>query len=245
MSQIDWILEHYPETRGMTLGQGAAYLMQKGVVPPKSYAPPQEIRVETATLMVERCARCEQDHEVEFFKFAGNPVFLVEKSFTHWGLCPNTDEPILMYVEQKREDTMYNPKNSLTQEHIDSIVANSQIEVVDMGKKTTVVTLTMPNGFEITESAACVDPANYDQRMGTQVALDRIKSILWRVEGYRLHHALMGDEDSLDGPTLDFAANWVEQHVTGPDSDDDGLDVNELLEAIAESLRAAKVKGGE
>lgn len=48
------------------------------------------------TTSVERCARCTKNHTVDWYKFnraCGDS--------THWGLCPNTGEPILMQMKQR------------------------------------------------------------------------------------------------------------------------------------------------
>lgn len=75
----------------------------------------------------------------------------------------------------------------VTEEYINQLVAQSKIESTKMGQKTTVVHLTLPNGFELVESAACVDPNEYNQAIGEKVALDRIKDKIWLIEGYLLH----------------------------------------------------------
>ena len=45
--------------------------------------------------LVEDCARCGKDHEVYFLKLE-RPMNL----YTHWAMCPNNEEPILMLIEQ-------------------------------------------------------------------------------------------------------------------------------------------------
>lgn len=48
-------------------------------------------------LKIDTCARCNKDHlAVEFHRFRNPPM-----TYTHWGVCPETKEPILMYVEQE------------------------------------------------------------------------------------------------------------------------------------------------
>ena len=48
------------------------------------------------------------------------------------------------------------------------------------------VVLTTKDGFEITESSACVDKASYDEKIGAEICLERIKNKLWTFEGYCL-----------------------------------------------------------
>lgn len=85
--------------------------------------------------------------------------------------------------------------NKITQEHIDNLIEKSKVESVKMGQKTTVVHVTLPNGFEIIESAACVDPGNYVHSIGEKIALDRIKDKIWLLEGYLLQNVLGRTDD--------------------------------------------------
>lgn len=75
---------------------------------------------------------------------------------------------------------------TVTEEQVNEIIAKSKVESIKMGQKTTVIHLTLPNGFEIVETAACVDAASYDHAIGEKIALDRIKNKIWLLEGYLL-----------------------------------------------------------
>jgi hypothetical protein len=77
-------------------------------------------------------------------------------------------------------------KNTVTQEDIDELFSQCKFESTKLGNKTCVVVAILPNGFEICESASCVDPANYNQQMGEDIAKERIKNKLWELEGYSL-----------------------------------------------------------
>jgi hypothetical protein len=51
------------------------------------------------TTTVRSCARCGEDHEkltFQPFKRAVEPGS--SEALTHWAMCPNHDEPILMYI---------------------------------------------------------------------------------------------------------------------------------------------------
>lgn len=74
----------------------------------------------------------------------------------------------------------------ITKEQIDRLLAESTWSDLKIGAKTTVVCLTMPNGFEVIESSGCVDPANYDHGMGMEICKKRITDKVWMLEGYRL-----------------------------------------------------------
>lgn len=71
-------------------------------------------------------------------------------------------------------------------EHIEEMLAASTFAVTTMGDTTTVLTATLPSGFEITETSACIDPAMYDQDLGESLARQKIASRVWELEGYLL-----------------------------------------------------------
>lgn len=78
----------------------------------------------------------------------------------------------------------------VTPEHIDALIAASIVHDSKMGAKTTVVVLTLPNGFEVVESSGCVDPANYNHDLGVATCMKRIKDKLWMLEGYLLQQQI-------------------------------------------------------
>ena len=81
-------------------------------------------------------------------------------------------------------------KNRVTQEDIDKILANTLIKVEKYGDKTTVLMATLPNGFVIVESSSCVDPANFDMKIGEQICMEHLVNRIWELEGYRLQTEL-------------------------------------------------------
>lgn len=81
-------------------------------------------------------------------------------------------------------------KNTVTQKDIDVLMASATIEVETMMDKCTVVTVQLANGFILVASSACVDPVNYDEEMGKEICLNKIKDKLWELEGYCLQKEL-------------------------------------------------------
>lgn len=77
-------------------------------------------------------------------------------------------------------------KNTVTQDHINSIFDNGNKLENTIGVKTTLVVFEAPNGFIIVESSSCVDAANYDFEIGKEICYKKIKDKLWELEGYRL-----------------------------------------------------------
>ena len=55
---------------------------------------------EPVTLMVNSCARCGKDHLVSFYQFKEKPI----RDNQYWGICPKTNDPVLMKIEIKDPD---------------------------------------------------------------------------------------------------------------------------------------------
>lgn len=67
-----------------------------------------------------------------------------------------------------------------------------EIHVSTIGDKTTLVRVVLVNGFEIIESSACVDKANYSEEIGADVCLSKIKDKIWNLLGFLLQTAVGG-----------------------------------------------------
>lgn len=80
--------------------------------------------------------------------------------------------------------------NRITQAMVDDFIAEAHIST--LGPKTTVVRAVLKNGFEIVESSACVDPANYSESVGAEICLTRIKNQVWHLLGFALQWAHAG-----------------------------------------------------
>ena len=78
----------------------------------------------------------------------------------------------------------------ITKEQVDALLAASKVEDTKLGEKSTVVSITLPNGFVIITSSSCVDPANYDHELGKSICLKRAEDKVWELEGYRLQSTL-------------------------------------------------------
>lgn len=78
---------------------------------------------------------------------------------------------------------------TVTQKQIDEILSNSEFKEFHriFGKQCVVVAL-LPNGFTIVGESACVDPNNYDETIGYDLALKDIENQLWMLEGYLLQN---------------------------------------------------------
>lgn len=79
---------------------------------------------------------------------------------------------------------------SVKQAQVDELMKNAAWTYEKVGDKTTLTTCTLPNGFVLTESSSCIDPANYDHELGISICEERIEQKLWMLEGYRVSCAM-------------------------------------------------------
>jgi hypothetical protein len=79
---------------------------------------------------------------------------------------------------------------SISQEMVDNFI--KEIHPQTIGEKTTLVRVVLVNGFEIVEASACVDKANYDEKIGAEICLEKIKDKIWFLLGFLLQTAING-----------------------------------------------------
>lgn len=79
---------------------------------------------------------------------------------------------------------------SISQKMVDDFIA--QVYVETMGEKTTVVRAVLRNGFEIVEASACVSKENYDEKLGAEICMKKIKDKVWMLLGFLLQTAVSG-----------------------------------------------------
>lgn len=80
--------------------------------------------------------------------------------------------------------------NRVTEDMISELLVNADIQEHIFWNKELIVSYRLVNGFTITGRGACVDPANFDIKIGRDVALEDAKNQLWQLEGYRLQWKL-------------------------------------------------------
>ena len=79
---------------------------------------------------------------------------------------------------------------SISQDMVDNFI--KEVHVSTIGDKTTLVRVLLVNGFEIIESSACVDKANYNEEIGAEICLNKIKDKVWFLLGFLLQTAVGG-----------------------------------------------------
>lgn len=73
--------------------------------------------------------------------------------------------------------------NKVTQDMVEHFLNAYKATTLEDGKTTLVASKTL-SGFMIYETSSCVDPKNYDVQLGTEIALKRIKDVLWHALGF-------------------------------------------------------------
>lgn len=92
---------------------------------------------------------------------------------------------------------------SVSSEYIDKLIDNSNISVSTAFDKCTVVACKLPSGFVIVESSACIDPRNYDEKLGVDICMKRIKDRVWEMEAYKMQTELWEDKIAFKDGNID------------------------------------------
>lgn len=71
----------------------------------------------------------------------------------------------------------------LTIEHLESLVVGEQYHVFP-GTTMTVCCLTLKSGFAVTGESACINPDDFDEAIGREIARAGAIDKLWSLEGY-------------------------------------------------------------
>lgn len=140
-------------------------------------------KIVKADLMVKGVAETVLERVIAFKGPLDSPGYLVsyEDGYASW----SPKEAFEKAYRQFRSD-----KNTVTQADVDGFIA--KIEVSTIKDNTTLVVVTLINGFIITESSACVDPANYDEKYGTEICMEKIKDKIWFLLGFLLQCGMNG-----------------------------------------------------
>lgn len=120
----------------------------------------------------EVCEVTKVDGEEIQFKFGG----------FHLG-CMSHDEFAKYFVKCEEP-------RKVSEDDVKMLLAHSEITVLTVFDKCTIVAVRLPNGFIITESSACVDPLNYDVELGKEICMKNIEDKLYELEGYHLQAEL-------------------------------------------------------
>ena len=82
--------------------------------------------------------------------------------------------------------------NSVTNDLVVEVLDNSTFDIDTIGDTTTMVICTLPNGYKIIETSTCLTKENYDEAIGVEECLTKIKSKVWELLGFLLATATNG-----------------------------------------------------
>lgn len=130
----------------------------------------------------------------------GSIAFAFGDGFMHKGLmsASECEEHFKKYEEPKVAAP------TVTQKTVEKIMLDSDIEVMTIFDKCTIVACQLPNGFVIIESSACVSPENYDEETGVNICIDKIANKIWELEGYKLQEELAREKIELEDEEDDY-----------------------------------------
>ena len=81
------------------------------------------------------------------------------------------------------------PERKLTKEFLESEI--DKVEYNRFGETNTHCTITTKSGFTFTGESACVDPNNFDQKIGEKFAYENAFEKMWMPYGFWLHKAML------------------------------------------------------
>ena len=74
-------------------------------------------------------------------------------------------------------------------DHIQALIAASEMQIRTLGRKTTALTCILPSGFEITVTASAALVEGYSEKVGAECCIAKLEDRLYEIETYRAHHA--------------------------------------------------------
>ena len=76
--------------------------------------------------------------------------------------------------------------NKVTLEALTALADSGHTEYNHLAGTLTHCTITLPCGFQVTGESACIDPANFNEELGQEIARKKAVNALWPLEGYLL-----------------------------------------------------------
>ena len=84
--------------------------------------------------------------------------------------------------------------NRVTHKQINTLLDEAEFKVFHkVFDKQCIVIAKLRNGFTIVGGSACIDPKNYDEEIGFELACKQIENKLWELEGYAIQKCLAGE----------------------------------------------------
>ena len=94
------------------------------------------------------------------------------------------------YMKVVPNPNLKTTRPSISQAMVDDFIMSK--DVITIGNKTTVVHVVCRNGFEFVESSSCVSAENYNETLGAEICMTKIKDKIWSYLGFLLQTAVFG-----------------------------------------------------
>ena len=131
------------------------------------------------------------------------------------------------------------PERKLTKDFLESEI--DKVEYNRLGETITHCTIVTKSGFTFTGESACVDPNNFDQKIGEKFAYEQAFEKMWMPYGFWLHKAL-AEFDNL--PTNTAQEEWLKEETSvaggSVSPKTERLSFGDAVAALKEGLRVAR-----
>ena len=112
-------------------------------------------------------------------------------------LCQSADRHVNWYPKDVFDNGHFpiaGKNNTICQADVDNFIADTEISTLffDDLPKTTLVSVVLKNGFVMHETSSCVDPKNYDEQVGSDICMGKIKDKIWFLLGFLLQSGVSG-----------------------------------------------------
>lgn len=77
---------------------------------------------------------------------------------------------------------------TLTEDEIEALIDEEDYHVFP-NTTVTVCCLTLLNGFNTIGYSACIEPVDFDARLGREIAFENARRKIWELESYRMKEA--------------------------------------------------------
>ena len=99
--------------------------------------------------------------------------------------CPKEVADASYFILDEKNDG-----SKILKEDVEKFITN--VDVITVGDKTTVVNAHTLTGFDTVKHSSCVDPKNYNEELGKQYAMEEVIKSLWAHLGFVLQWAKYG-----------------------------------------------------
>ena len=99
--------------------------------------------------------------------------------------CPKEVADSAYFILDEKNDG-----TKILKEDVEKFITN--VDVITVGDKTTVVNAHTLTGFDTVRHSSCVDPKNYNEELGKQYAMEEVIKSLWAHLGFVLQWAKYG-----------------------------------------------------